>query len=278
MIIVTGSGRSGTSAVARVLHESGISMGRDLLGPTEFNARGYYEERDVVAMNDRILAGCGLRPADGSLSRLHLTLMRALGSTRLPAARRKTASRAEVLTIAARYGEAMQGLGANVPSSGGLKDPRFCWTLEAWLPYFSKEPRVIVCLRSPEAIAASVMRIYGLVETGERREYSSRRHRKMLKFLEDVVTAAGEFWSNQYQRLLEVIDALQLEATCVEYDALNNDPEGTVARLAGFVGRPLDPRYIEAPLRHYTASVPERYSQLYERVLALSRLPTASGG
>ncbi|HET6615259.1 MAG TPA: hypothetical protein VFH62_05185, partial [Dehalococcoidia bacterium] len=60
MIIVAGSGRSGTSAVARMLHESGMCVGRDLIPPDEGNAEGYYEERAVVQVNDEIVQTAGL--------------------------------------------------------------------------------------------------------------------------------------------------------------------------------------------------------------------------
>ena len=60
MIIICGSGRSGTSAVARLVHESGISVGNDLIEPDEHNAEGYFEERLVVMMNDALLNDVGL--------------------------------------------------------------------------------------------------------------------------------------------------------------------------------------------------------------------------
>ena len=60
MMIIAGSGRSGTSAVAKLLHQSGISVGRDLIEPDEANADGYFEERGVVEANDLILRSAGL--------------------------------------------------------------------------------------------------------------------------------------------------------------------------------------------------------------------------
>ena len=61
MFIITGCGRSGTSAVAKLLHTAGISVGRDLIrGRTTSNADGYFEERAVIAVNDAILAAAGL--------------------------------------------------------------------------------------------------------------------------------------------------------------------------------------------------------------------------
>jgi hypothetical protein len=48
MIYVVGTGRSGTSTVARVLHESlGICFGHRFDEPNEFNPKGFYEDLDV---------------------------------------------------------------------------------------------------------------------------------------------------------------------------------------------------------------------------------------
>ena len=60
MFIVAGSGRSGTSAVTRMLHEAGLTAGHDLIEADDSNAEGYFEERAVVQMNDAILRESGL--------------------------------------------------------------------------------------------------------------------------------------------------------------------------------------------------------------------------
>ena len=49
--LVVGTGRSGTSTVARVMHEKlGISMGNEFVPSNEFNEKGYYE--DVVLQSE----------------------------------------------------------------------------------------------------------------------------------------------------------------------------------------------------------------------------------
>lgn len=226
-IIVTGAGRSGTSAVARVLHESGVSMGQRLRPPADANPVGYYEEMPVCDLNEQILFAVGM----GEWHRW--------------------ASRREILAAAAPFVPRMRELIADAYRHGdgprGWKDPRFSWTIEAWLPYFPEKPRLVVCVRSPGEVVDSTMRVYGLA-TREARD------------------AADEIWPNYYGRLLELIEDLQLEAHCVEYDVLLAEPEATVAGLAAFVGHPLDHRWVEPGLRRFAAPVPERYRDLYERV------------
>ncbi len=133
-------------------------------------------------------------------------------------------------------------------ATDGWKDPRFSITLEAWLPLLPSRTKLIVCLRSPAAYAESVVRVYGLVDRA----------------------AAERQWARLYQRLLAVIREHALEAICIEYDTLVEQPEETVAALASFIGRPLSAEHVNAPLRRHVSAVPERYRALYEGVLQLS--------
>jgi len=136
MILICGSGRSGTSAVARLLHEAGVSLGNDLIEADEFNAEGYYEERQLVLINEAILNAAGLGRWFS------------------------VASRQELLAAACRYRFEMCALAAE--ATPAWKDPRFCWTLEPWIEVLPQRPRVIVCLRSPGEVVASTLRYYGL--------------------------------------------------------------------------------------------------------------------
>ena len=137
------------------------------------------------------------------------------------------------------------------------KDPRFSWTLEAWLPLFSEPPRVIVCLRSPDEVVASTLRYYGAAGDEPRR-------------------AVRHVWCAQYERVLDVIEDHRLDATCVEYAALHG-PAGDdeVRRLAAFVGRDLDASGVRRELRHHRAPVDADLAALYERVRALAALVPA---
>src|SRR5438067_12472105 len=53
--LVLGSGRSGTSLVAGVLHQSGYFTGHDLLPASPTNPRGFFEDREVNAINEALL-------------------------------------------------------------------------------------------------------------------------------------------------------------------------------------------------------------------------------
>jgi hypothetical protein len=232
--IITGCGRSGTSAVAKLLHRAGISVGRDLVPADKSNADGYFEERAVIAVNDAIVEAAGLHPWFS------------------------TASRGDVIAAARPHLDAMRGMARE--ATPAWKDPRFAWTLEAWLPALPSPPRLIVCLRSPDEVAASTLRYYGRADD------------------EEATRAALHVWRSQYERLLDVINQHALDAVCVEYSALQNDTMQELETIERFVGCPLAAEDVRRDLRHHELAVAPELGELYGRVRALSpRAPTAVG-
>ncbi|MHB8684263.1 MAG: hypothetical protein ACYC9X_08060, partial [Dehalococcoidia bacterium] len=187
MFLIAGSGRSGTSAVAKLLHTAGISVGHDLIEPDASNPDGYFEERAVVAVNEKILRDAGLH------------------------AWFSTAARAQIIDAARPHLDDMRALLAD--ATPAWKDPRFSWTLEAWLPLLPEPPRVIVCLRSPGEVVASTLRYYGLAG-------------------DEATRAVEHLWRAQYERLLDVVGEYRLDATCVEYAALHARGTDALAALA----------------------------------------------
>ncbi len=60
-VIITGMHRSGTSAFAGALAKAGMNFGEDLLPPLPENPKGFFEDREVVALNDAVLGTLGGR-------------------------------------------------------------------------------------------------------------------------------------------------------------------------------------------------------------------------
>lgn len=59
LIFVMGSGRSGTSAVTKVLSLCGYRLPRNLMPATSYNQKGYFESYDVLSINDSIIGSVG---------------------------------------------------------------------------------------------------------------------------------------------------------------------------------------------------------------------------
>lgn len=67
LLFIIGFGRSGTSALTRVLSLSGAALPRGLLGATGSNPRGYWEPRAAISLNEEILRRQGSDGYDVSL-------------------------------------------------------------------------------------------------------------------------------------------------------------------------------------------------------------------
>ena len=59
VILILGPHRSGTSALAGTLSQAGLRFSSDLLPPSEFNEKGYYEDSEIVDLNEKLLLKMG---------------------------------------------------------------------------------------------------------------------------------------------------------------------------------------------------------------------------
>src|SRR5919198_4127558 len=133
-VCVTGMHRSGTSMVARILHECGVYLGPldDLLPPGKDNFEGFWENTRFVELNDDLLTALGgawdMPPRDGPDGSVPDDVRR----------------RAE---------ELVAELAAREP--WGWKDPRNSLTLPFWQRLLP-DLKVVVCLRHPVEVARSL--------------------------------------------------------------------------------------------------------------------------
>tara|TARA_R110000737_G_scaffold332699_1_gene349768 strand:- start:12721 stop:14133 length:1413 start_codon:yes stop_codon:yes gene_type:complete len=58
--VILGMHRSGTSLLAAGLSHCGLNFGDELMGGTEFNLKGHWEDNDIVSFNNRVLQELGL--------------------------------------------------------------------------------------------------------------------------------------------------------------------------------------------------------------------------
>lgn len=133
VLVIAGHHRSGTSVLAQLLAKAGLFVGDKLLGASESNPYGHFEDVDVVAIHDRLLADNGLnwqvdRPFIPYVARDVWRDMSALLSRR---------RRAHALW--------------------GFKDPRVCLFLPLWR-HLIDDLRVVATFRSPGSCAHSIER------------------------------------------------------------------------------------------------------------------------
>ncbi|NLT07374.1 MAG: hypothetical protein GXY03_13845 [Solirubrobacterales bacterium] len=136
-VCVLGVGRSGTSLAARALNRLGVDLGDEdtMLPPGEANPKGFWEQRDVVALNDQILAALG-------------------GEWWRPPPRPPGWERWDVVApFRERIAELVERHFGGSPR-WGFKDPRTTLTLPLWRSVVG-EFDYVICLRNPLEVIAS---------------------------------------------------------------------------------------------------------------------------
>jgi hypothetical protein len=146
LILVIGCHRSGTSAVAGCLSAMGVDFGDNLIPPGFDNPRGFFENRKIVAMHDRLLASMGCRWDIPPSPNQHPPL---------------PMKQAALATI----GEVVGDLAGPVC---GVKDPRATLFVDLWreaCEQLGVELRVHRVFREPEDVAASLQVRNGMSDT-----------------------------------------------------------------------------------------------------------------
>lgn len=145
MILVTGMHRSGTSLVCQLLAAMGVPFGaaEDRFPSDRWNAAGYFEQKAVMDTNSRLVTGWPRNRSRWSAwcSKLVYLCMPAAARIGLRAGH----ERAAITALGQQY------------HAHAVKDPRFCLTLRWWLQW-AEVRHVVVCLRHPGAVVASLAR------------------------------------------------------------------------------------------------------------------------
>lgn len=148
-IVVLGMHRSGTSALAGCLNLLGVQLGADLIpAHPEINAKGHWEHREAVALNERALNSLGRTWQDERPLPENWTDIPAIA-----------ALRSEIAAFLLREF-------SHIPFCG-LKDPRLCRLLPLWLEAIAEteiKPVFILALRHPVEVARSLASRDGIPE------------------------------------------------------------------------------------------------------------------
>ena len=166
-VVVMGMHRSGTSALAGALTRLGWDPGSsaDLLPPAEDNVKGFFENKNLVEINDRLLGEIirSLPVFDGRT--LNLGEMGFKGEWIFGAW--ALAVLPHDLRFSNRLLRAMEDFieGLSMEIARGkrvlLKDPRFSLTYK-WWKEFLPEHKIIVSVRRPESVICSLVKRNGM--------------------------------------------------------------------------------------------------------------------
>jgi hypothetical protein len=138
--------RSGTSVVARSLLTLGVSLGDRLMRADRFNERGYWEDTDIVALNEEVLTALGRTWEDASP--ISPSALEQLSGSEL--------EQRAVALIGHRTD-------SGVPF--GMKDPRTSVLLPFWHRVFALarvDASFVIVVRHPDLVAASLSKRNGM--------------------------------------------------------------------------------------------------------------------
>jgi O-antigen biosynthesis protein len=145
-VLVLGMHRSGTSALTRGLEMLGVYMGNDFLSPQPDNPTGYWEDRNICELNERLLGVFGLKWQDVAL---------------IDDARWHEAEVESLRTQAVEYLRLLFGS----HSLWGFKDPRTIRLLPFWqsvLHRLEVDECYLVTIRNPRSVASSLLQRQGM--------------------------------------------------------------------------------------------------------------------
>jgi hypothetical protein len=145
-VLVAGMHRSGTSAVTRGLQALSVYLGRDFLDAQPENPTGYWEDKGIVAIDERVLAALGLTWDSVSLIEPSAFESRPLHRLQCEAARYVTRAFA-------------------AHPLWGFKDPRAIRVLPFWrrvLAARNVRDAYVVAIRNPRSVAESLYRRQGM--------------------------------------------------------------------------------------------------------------------
>jgi hypothetical protein len=244
--MILGAGRSGTSMLAGMMHESGYFMGDTLLEPTPANPKGYFESEEINTLNDELIASVvSVRPRK---PRGYMY------PWRLPSGLLWLANIDVDVELRPTSGQLarIRRLVANEPFC--FKDPRFCYTLGAWRP--ALDDVVFLCVfREPGRTAASMRQ--NVREEPYRGYYLTRAR-------------ALRVWTSMYRRLL--MQASQEERWLfVHYDQILDG--SAVPRIESAVETQVSTGFIDHTLKRShddSSNLPQPTAQVYERLCELA--------
>lgn len=224
LCVVLGMHRAGTSATTRALTALGIELGENLMPPASGNnAKGFFEDLTIVAINDQLLAQLGS------------TWQHFLGEQDIAW---QALFDSELGEQACNY--LSQAL--SLHRCFAIKDPRLCRLLPFWQQVFAAlklTPDYVLAVRDPLSVAASL----------EARDGLDGHISQLL-------------WLEHYSLALKALEGQR--SLCISYDQLLDHPDAALARLSGFLQRPLQAE----PLAHYKA-------EFLDQALRHSQVPVA---
>jgi hypothetical protein len=144
IVVLLGMHRAGTSVTMNVLNALGVPLSDDLMPPTTFNAKGYFESLEISKVHDEILKLFGMLWSSSTI-----THPLPPNWWRLP---QVAPFKAQLVQIVSREFD-------KAGSIWGFKDPRTARLLPLWFEVIDElrlEPKYVLVTRHPSDVAKSL--------------------------------------------------------------------------------------------------------------------------
>jgi hypothetical protein len=177
LVIVVGSGRSGTSTVAGTLKHLGLHVPPPEIPPNRTNPRGFFEPRWVVDFHKRLLARAGVHLSDSRPAASEWT--------------REVGARPGVQTELREWLETALRAAPELV----IKDPRNSWFQPMWREAARARdtaPRFLTMLRHPAEVAGSKQTYYARNASADQRIGDTWRITGWINMLHTVELASRD--------------------------------------------------------------------------------------
>jgi hypothetical protein len=232
--VVLGSGRSGTSLLAGVLHDQGYFLGEDLyVDPSPSNPKGFFEDREVNDINEALL---GQAPSQG----LRLGQRWLLALSEVPQLESRPTLDERIRRVTSRH-----------PFC--FKDPRFCYTLPVWRSSLCDAASLCV-FREPTRTANSIVKECSSVQYLSDVEMSFDRAldiwTSMYRCVVEGLVGSGDWLFVHYDQILDGSAFTRLgEMLGIQVTSAFADPALRRSAIAGSAGGEATSIYEELCLR-----------------------------
>jgi hypothetical protein len=229
--LVMGFGRSGTSLMGGLLYHSGYFLGNHLHPARETNPKGFFEDVIINRINEQIL-----EPFDYQKLHDDFPVYPKPFSPYSPRRGHHWLAYIEPGTSIHCQDENILNqiktvIGLKQPFA--FKDPRFNYTLPAWLPYLPDDTRFICMFRNPAAVISSVIK-----------ECNSVDYLKDFYIDEEL---GYKVWYNFYSHLLKSLTP-ELHSRMIFIDYEDLIAGKCTDRIAAFLDAGLNCDFIEPEL------------------------------
>lgn len=231
-VFIVGSGRSGTSYLTSLFRRRGFWVGNEYLGPDERNPNGFLEDRRINGINQILLEQLQpiLPEIYRRLFRPSYPIQNAHWLANLPDPNMikfnvDASLEDRILSILRKHPKCC------------FKDPRFSYTLSAWLPYIEASDLILILYRDPDEVARSVVNFC--------------KNDPYLRKMHMTIKHAKTIWTSMYRSIL---------FTC------SQNPDAVCWKIIALTAISLDDSFIDTILseesRHFSDFSYQDFSDL----------------